>query len=541
MFKNIDFKSPIIIIILLACFLRVFLINQVPPSLNWDEVSLGYNAYSILKTGRDEWGKVLPLTFEAFGDYKLPGYIYTLVPFVAIFGLNELSVKLPSIVAGIISVYLIFLIVKKLNPNNNLALVASILLAISPWHIFLSRIALEANLALMFFLAAIYFFIQGLPKYKYFYLSGLFLSLAVFTYNSARVFLPLFLVGLFFVYKRELLSQGKKLLPALFLLFIFFGLALYIGISQDSSSRYFWVKIIDTGAINYLDQARVHSSLPKTLNYLIYNRYVYFITTFIQNYLKHFSPDFLFFQGGSNYQFSIPKTGLLYLIELPFLLVGVFIALKSKFFKIFLLAILLAPIPAAITRDSPHTLRAIFMLGSLQVLVALGLVEFVTIVKQFRIGSKLTYIFLIIILGFSSAIYMNKYLFVYPKEYSESWQYGYKQVVLFLQDNFLNTNEKIYFSKKYGEPHIFYLFYTRYNPSNYQNNPALIRYADSNWRWVDRLDNIYFINDWEVKEKLRDIHSGILITAPGNYPKGRSILFEQKLLDGKGAFDVVKL
>src|SRR3989344_1656359 len=228
--QNINYKIFLILIVLFAAFVRLIFSNQSPPSLNWDEASLGYNAYSILKTGKDEWGRVFPLTFEAFGDYKLPGYIYTLIPFVAIFGLNEFSIKLPSIIAGVISVFLLYLIIKKLTQNNSLALVSALLLAISPWHIFLSRIALEANLAFMFFLAAVYFFFLGLNNYRYFFAFSFFSSLTIFTYNSARVFLPLFLIGLFFVYKKELLKKWKKFLPALFLLFITFGLAFYLGI-----------------------------------------------------------------------------------------------------------------------------------------------------------------------------------------------------------------------------------------------------------------------------------------------------------------------
>lgn len=122
-----------------------------PPSLNWDETSLGYNAYSILQTGRDEWGRRLPLTFEAFGDYKLPGYIYITVPFVALLGLNEWAVRLPSMIAGVLSVGFLYWIVVTESKNKKWALVSAFLLAVSPWHTFLSRVALEANLALCFF------------------------------------------------------------------------------------------------------------------------------------------------------------------------------------------------------------------------------------------------------------------------------------------------------------------------------------------------------------------------------------------------------
>ena len=111
--KNIN-KIILLFIILLALFLSVYKLSKVPPSLYWDEASLGYNAYSILLTARDEYGKFLPLTnFAAFGDYKPPGYIYAAVPSIAIFGLNEFSVRFPSAFFGVLTVILVYLISRK--------------------------------------------------------------------------------------------------------------------------------------------------------------------------------------------------------------------------------------------------------------------------------------------------------------------------------------------------------------------------------------------------------------------------------------------
>src|SRR3989344_5129167 len=111
-------------IIILAVVLRFYKLGTTPPSLYWDEVSLGYNAYSILKTGFDEHHHFLPLTnFAAFGDYKPPGYIYATVPSIALFGLNEFAVRFPSALFGTLTVFLAYLISKKLFKNENIALI----------------------------------------------------------------------------------------------------------------------------------------------------------------------------------------------------------------------------------------------------------------------------------------------------------------------------------------------------------------------------------------------------------------------------------
>src|SRR3990167_2208416 len=119
-FKNK--KILLILVIFLAFFLRFYKISETPPSLYWDEASLGYNAYSILKTARDEHGKFLPVTnFAAFGDYKPPGYIYLTVPAIAIFGLSEFAIRFPSALFGTLTVLLAYFLTKRLfeNPDSN--------------------------------------------------------------------------------------------------------------------------------------------------------------------------------------------------------------------------------------------------------------------------------------------------------------------------------------------------------------------------------------------------------------------------------------
>ena len=107
------------IILLLAAVLRLWNLSSIPPGLTPDEASLGYNAYSILKTGKDEYGQVLPVIFKSFGDYKPGLYVYLTVPFVALFGLTELAVRLPSAMAGIFAAWLLYKIVELLFAKQN--------------------------------------------------------------------------------------------------------------------------------------------------------------------------------------------------------------------------------------------------------------------------------------------------------------------------------------------------------------------------------------------------------------------------------------
>src|SRR3990167_3507089 len=529
----------IAIIFILAFLLRVIFTTKAPPSINWDEASLGYNAYSILKTGKDEWGRSWPVTFEAFGDYKLPGYVYTLVPFVGIFGLNEFSVRLPSIISGSLAVIFLYLAVFKITSNKKWAVVSALLLAISPWHFFLSRVAVEANLAFGFFLVGFFFLLHGLKKYYLLLPASLFFGFSIFTYNSARIFVPIFLLAFFLLHRKQF-KPNKISLAALGILAIFLAFGFYLAVFQDSSARYFWVRLLDEGAINFLEQSRNNSVLNPLFTNLIYNRATYFVYNFGLNYLKHLSVQFLAISGGSNYQFSVQNLGLIYLAELPFLIFGFYKLLKQKAGWIFLVWFLAAPVPSALTREAPHALRSIFMLGSIQVITAAGLIGLYSAIS----GRKLLKNFSIALIGFLIAFnalhYFRIYFNVYPVEYSGAWQYGYRQTVEEVLKNY-DEYPKIYFTKKYGEPHIFYLFFSAYDPGKYQNNSELTRYARSNWRWVDRLDKIYFINDWEMRKTLENEKNALVVSTPGNYPERAEKLETVYFLDGSKAFEIVKI
>ncbi|MEK7060893.1 MAG: glycosyltransferase family 39 protein, partial [Patescibacteria group bacterium] len=174
---KINSKLILISILLVAAFFRFYLLANVPPSASLDEVSIGWNAYSILQTGRDEFKSFLPILLRAYDDYRPALYVYFVLPFVKIFGLDVVSVRLPSVILSILSVLGTYLLVKeffrkKISPVFNpevIALCSAFLLAISPWHIYISRLGHEVNLGLSFLIFAVLFFLK-----RRIYLSSLF-------------------------------------------------------------------------------------------------------------------------------------------------------------------------------------------------------------------------------------------------------------------------------------------------------------------------------------------------------------------------------
>lgn len=85
------------------------------------------------------------------------------------------------------------------------------------------------------------------------------------------------------------------------------------------------------------------------------------------------------------------------------------------------------------------------------------------------------------------------------------------------------------------------MFYSKYNPALYQTNPTLLRDSHTNWRWIDRLDNIYFINDWEMVEKMKTETNALVVASPGSVPENSRKLKTIYFLDGSIAFEIVEI
>ena len=548
------------LVIVLAALLRLLYLTYAPPSLNWDEVSHGYNAYSILKTGRDEWGSLPLSNFRAYGDYPLALNLYLTIPFIAIFGLSEFSIRLPHALLGTLLVASAYYLALGITKSKKISLITALLVAVEPWSLFLSRFVVQSNLSVFFLTSALAAFFNR-QKNKYLLpISVLFLGLSLFSYHTTRIVAPILLVLGFIVYKPSIIEALKKDLKVklltIFCLLVFFLPLPYLLSKPESRARSKVVFVLNDAAVNKIIELRQQSRLPGMLPRLVYNRPTYFVGQFVGNYLDYFSPQFLFIQGGTQYQFSVPNRGLLYLINLPFFYLGLYLVFKKAFkrepnFLFLTLWLAVSPIPAAITNEVNAVVRATTMLPVPMIVTALGLTGFLAWLKQ---RSKQTstlalYVIYLGVLFIFARSYLGAYFTEYRKDYSWSWQWGYKEAVVFARQNY-GRYDKIIVTKKYGEPHEFFLFFWPWDPGEYKADPNLIRFYQSDWYWVDGFDKFYFVNDWEIpKEKDSFVLESkkivdctgekcLLITSPGNYPMGWKKLETINFLDGKVAFEL---
>ena len=210
--KNLN-KILLALIILVALILRLWLLGNVPPSPDWDEAALGWNAYSIMQTGKDEYGKNLPVILRSFDDYKPALYAYLIITFIDIFGLTTFSVRLPGAIFGIIAVIATYFLVKELfdkqKYKEHVSLLSAFFLAISPWHLQFSRIAFEAQVGLSMNILSILFFLKGF-KNRLFLIPGVvFASASIYVYQSEKVYLPILFVVLGLIFFKEILKIPK--------------------------------------------------------------------------------------------------------------------------------------------------------------------------------------------------------------------------------------------------------------------------------------------------------------------------------------------
>ncbi|MGB9706530.1 MAG: glycosyltransferase family 39 protein [Microgenomates group bacterium] len=536
-------KEKIILFLILLLALGVRLVNVGShPTFISDEASIGYNAWSILKTGKDEWGNFLPLSFKAFGEYKLPVYIYLTVPFVWILGLSEMAVRLPSVIFGSLTVLLVWFLVKELLENKRslkekgylLPFLAAFLLAISPWHIQTSRMALEANLALFLLILAAFLFLKGLKNEKYFYLSFFLFGLSFYTYNTCRVFTPGLLIGWLFLMRGKIKNFKNLMLPGLIIILVL--LSLLITGFRGTGERLAKVGIFSDPGIKATINERRGACLEnrsEVVCRIFYNRPIFYSLNFLANWLSHYSPKFLFLKGAGLAQYGVPNRGVTYLFELPLIILGIFWLFQKErsFFWLLVWWILISPIANSFTGPA-HPVRAVFLLLAAPILSAGGVTFVWERIKKQKI--KTGFLLGILLISFLSfRRFLIDYFLFYPQAHTSTWQAGYRplyQKLALLEKNY----DEILVTKFYGEPHIFYLFYRQYNPESCQKGIEVIRYdREDKWVNVDRIGKYYFIE----RINPENLKKGQLIAiSPQEFNFKLYILDEVKYPNGKTAF-----
>lgn len=470
----------LLVIILISTFLRFYQISTNPRALYGDSLTGVYDAYSIYKTGHDQKGNFLPVVFS-LGGGRPGGYIYATVPFAALFGPTALASRMISVLSGIGIVILLFLLGKKFSEKIGLTIAA--LAAVNPWALSLSRGPFETHFALFLTLLGFYFFILGLKRKIFFIFFALSFGLAIHTYSTYKLVVPVFT---FFLLIWTTKYIDKKLLKKPFvilsvvLITLFTLLSVYFTVSRGNQDRFYIINIFKDPAIRSSISQKVNSelmldSLSPSVASKLHTPYIELMAVIAENYFQNLMPDFLFLHGDRQVRHNPAEMGGFYWIDIILLVFGIIYLFKiNKPVLVLLIGwILIAPIATSLV-GGPHALRSSFLLPPILILSGVGLYRLWT--TRTKPYLALVCLLLVTIFTFQFILFIDRFYFVSPQKHSNFWSYPAKKAVLIALKNY-HKFDYIILSNDIDNMEFAYPVYAKLDPKlviNQNTKPAKI-------------------------------------------------------------------
>lgn len=486
-------KNKIILglILILGLGIRFYQLNNNPPSLNHHEVAIGYQAYSLSLTARDQQGNFLPLFINVYDQIRLPAYTYLTSLPVRLLGSNAFSVRLISALAGAGLIATSYLITKQITESERISLLAGFLTALSPWSLFMSRYVMETNLTAFFISLGIYFWLSRKD-----WLCFIFWALSLFTHLSALIIVPVLVI-----YSLIKLIKDKEWLN------LAIGVLIALLFSAPLAQRIFFA---DNETISI-----VQSFLNQEIS-------------FFSAYLKNLNLKTIFLNRGNLYHISVPGHGLLFLTSAPFLFIGLIAALKNKLWLL-IIWLLISFVPTSLWFNEPNYIFSLILLPLPMIFTALGINRVISFLKsRSKMGGKLVFIVFILAVSVEFGSWWKDYWSIYQQNYSWAWQYGYEQAVDYVKNNY-SKYDQIIFTKQAGFPKQHLLFHWPWDPNFYHQVNS------------ENFDKFIFIQDNQMAETINDNQEArkLLISGSNNYPKSGKVVKQIKNLDGSPAFNLI--
>ncbi|MCU0520869.1 MAG: glycosyltransferase family 39 protein [Anaerolineae bacterium] len=479
-----DGRLAIIAILLLAAGLRFIDLERVPPGLNVDEALHAYEAYSILRTGRDEWGRILPITFRAFNDYRRPAAIYSAVPFVALYGLTTYAIRAMAAFWGWLAIVLTYRLAHDLF-DRWVGLAAALMLTLSSWHVGFSRLGVEASGPLL--PTIVTGLLCGWRWYRTrrrscLYGAALCFGLSLYTYTIAQALTPLLLVAIALVFFRPLREDARGAIAA----------AAIVAVAAAPLV----VAIVTNDVIwNRLDAISVFA-VPDTNGWSLA----------LKQWLGHFSPGYLFIAGDASPIHHLQGYGQLYWIELLLAPLGLVRLLRRGAW------LAISAVPAALTRQdmgSANSMRGIAGVAAWAIVSGAGLA---IAVQQRKEALRLSAIFGGLTLGvllWNARLVLRDYYSVYPVQSARAFEYGIEQAMGYViaHEDEVDT---IVLTDWISQPHIFAVFYSALDPATFQQTHAPYgdRLSEKLTAWGDK----YRVGD--VEALYRELEHGLFVARP---------------------------
>lgn len=401
-------KLLIILILLFALAIRLYKIGQFPFFPFSDEYIAANSVLSYLNTGRDLNGQINVYFYNAL--MSTPPIIgLLLTPLFLLFGPNVYTIRLPTVIFSILSIYFLYKLATLLTKSKKVGLLSAFLLSLIPWHFHFSRFGVNAISSVFFLLAGIYFLLLGRTGKKSFLIGMVLFGLSLYSYSSAMITTPLFVIVILLIFSKDYLKNKKILLV---------GIVLFLIISTPL-------------AVNFVTDKKANER-PQNIFVFKNKTLTEGLTTFTKHYLEHYSISFLFVNGDPNIRHNVQNHGELYPIMAPFIILGLVLILKKrdKTSLFILFWLLFFPLPSALTDDgNPHATRSLIGSPLFCLLSAYAIVKF---------AKPAILAVVILVASFNIYSYFNSYFNIYPYSLysSNAWGYGNEEVFNFLKQNY---------------------------------------------------------------------------------------------------------
>lgn len=525
----------ILLVFILAFVLRFTNISNIPNGLYPDETAIGYNAYSILTTGKDEYGVKLPLYFRSFDDYKMPVYIYSTALAIKAFGADAFAIRVTSALFGSLAVIALYFLILELSRKRSFAFIAALFLAFNPWQFFFSRAGYEVNVATSLLVIGILFFVMAVNRknnFLLFILSIIAFIIALYTYNVTRIISPLIFFSLVILYFKKITVNSKKLLISLGLLYLI-GMIPFIVTYLPLQSQPGFASQQDaliTGKIakaEILQTRSYFSGLPEFLQKIFFNYWLLLLFKLFKNAVSFFSTNF-FFTIGADHPFENigGGFGMFYYFDFPLIIFGLYQAFRKRvafllpFFIWFLFMFFVGSIIVAIPKMDAFGTRAYSVVIPFVVFSAYGFYSLFEMLKEKRKVIKATAVIIAaLVIGYSYLFYFTSYFVRFPVEYAKEWHSEDKptvEYIMSIQDKY----KKIVFDDSANFNYTYLLFYGKY--------PAELHQKEATYVPSGLVDTVSKDGKFEFKKvnwdkEMKD--PGILfITSKDNVPSNKAPL-----------------
>ncbi len=537
LFQKILSAFAIVLCIGLVLFLRFYQLGNIPQGINVDEASYGYDAYSLLQTGKDIWGN-RDTTLKSFGDYKPIGLSYTIIPFIKLIGLSTLSTRLPSAIFGVLTLVVTFFLLKLLTGKKSISFIGVIVLGLSPWHFGLSRLFYEPNIGLFFLVSSFYFqlkYLKGERHLRFLIYSAILIAVGGYYYSVLR-YLGVGILSICIIignYKnpKTLVSQG--LVAGLFWAIIaipylgdMFGSKGLVRLGQEGKMHEFGDVLVITENRQMCYISSGYNPTIAKLCYGLWNKPGEKLINGTRTYIELLSPKYLFLSG---YQKDVvpEKSGAFLEILLPFYLIGLYVlttSVKKYLENIYiLLCILFVNIPIALA-GAQNIHRNVVGLYLVFLIIMYGISKSITYLgSKSTIIKNITYTLVIIIFAWSQFRYLASYYFIFTRTQPDIWLSDSPQLMSWLGEND-KGREVYYYDFDFGP--LIYSFYNNLDPVIVQKN---IRWTPMNqygWTHISSIEGLQTNrgNIWQDLCELNTSRSTKLLVVKGKKDEWQEVM-----------------